>query len=181
MERGQGHWRGNCGEGPGGRQRHIFGAASNTARIRPLSTPVEPKTLQYEMRKRLRKLLFQRPHCPQAPQSHRHEEISNDYRDMIYTATRQEIEAKRTSFLAKVTAQMPRCRRQPRGGWRQDVHVHALPAKPIAVDPHEQRRRAIARRSSNVGSRPKPVALRRDGRDAVLGVSSLRADHHAQG
>jgi putative transposase len=30
-----------------------------------------------------------------------HEEISNDYRDMIYAATRQEIEAKRTAFLRK--------------------------------------------------------------------------------
>ena len=30
-----------------------------------------------------------------------HEEISNDYRDMIYAATRQEIEAKRKAFLRK--------------------------------------------------------------------------------
>src|SRR5437660_1015751 len=34
-----------------------------------------------------------------------HEEISNDYRDMIYAATRQEIEAKRKAFLRKWSLQ----------------------------------------------------------------------------
>ena len=32
-----------------------------------------------------------------------HEEISNDYRDMIYAATRQETEAKRKAFLRRLS------------------------------------------------------------------------------
>ena len=31
-----------------------------------------------------------------------HEEISNDYRDMIYAATRQEVEARRKAFIRRI-------------------------------------------------------------------------------
>ena len=37
-----------------------------------------------------------------------HEEISNDYRDMIYAATRGEVETRRKAFIRKSATQMPR-------------------------------------------------------------------------
>ena len=49
------------------------------------------------------------------------------------------------SLPAEMAAQMPPRRRQPRGGRRQALHVHPLPAQPVEVDPNQQRHRALAR------------------------------------
>ena len=110
-----------------------------------------------------------------------HEEISNDYRDMIYAATRGEVETRRKAFIRKWRAEMPRRRRQPGGGRRQAVHLHPLPAEPMAVDPNLERDRAIARRVQAPDQDPDRAALRRNRRHAVLGPARLRTDHHAQG
>jgi putative transposase len=44
-----------------------------------------------------------------------HEEIGADYNDMIYAATPEEIEARRTGFIRKWRLKPPRRRRQLRG------------------------------------------------------------------
>ena len=70
-----------------------------------------------------------------SPPERLHEEISNDYRDMIYAATRGEVETRRKTFIRK-WRQMPRRRRQPGGGRRQTIHIHAVPAEPMEIDPN---------------------------------------------
>src|SRR5271157_2380851 len=111
-----------------------------------------------------------------------HEEISNDYRDMIYAATRGEVETRRKAFIRpQMAPQMPSRRRQPGGSRRQAVHLHALPAEPMEVDPNLERDRAIARGVQAPHQDPDRAALRRNRRHAVLGAARLRADHHAQG
>ena len=106
-----------------------------------------------------------------------HEEISNDYRDMIYAATRGEVETRRKAFIRK----WPRRRRQPGGSRRQAVHIHAVPAEPMEIDPNLERDRAIARGVQAPDQDSDRAALRRNRRHAVLGAARLRTDHHAQG
>ena len=110
-----------------------------------------------------------------------HEEISNDYRDMIYAATRGEVETRRKAFIRKWQPQMPRRRRQPGGSRRQAVHIHAVPAKPMEIDPNLERDRAIARGVQAPDQDSDRATLRRNRRHAVLGAARLRTDHHAQG
>jgi hypothetical protein len=52
-----------------------------------------------------------------------HEEIAADYSDMIYAATRQEIEVRRKDLHPQVAAQAPRRLRQPGGSRRPSVHL----------------------------------------------------------
>ncbi len=75
---------------------------------------------------------------------------------------------------------MPRRRRQPGGSGRQALHLHALPAQPMEIDPNVERDRAIARGVQAPDQDPDRAALRRDRRHAVLGAARLRADRHAQ-
>ena len=110
-----------------------------------------------------------------------HEELSNDYRDMIYAATKPEVEARRKPFIRKWRLEMPRRRRQPGGSGRQAVHLHALSAQPMEIDPNLERDRAIARGIQAPDQDPDRAALRRNRRHAVLGAARLGADHHAQG
>ena len=110
-----------------------------------------------------------------------HEEISNDYKDMIYAATKPEIEARRKGLRPQMAPQMPRRRRQPGGSRRQALHLHALPAEPMEIDPNLERDRALARGVQAPDQDPDRAALRRNRRHAVLGAARLRADHHAQG
>ena len=56
----------------------------------------------------------------------------------------------------QMAPQMPRRRRQPGGSRRQAVHIHAVPAKPMEIDPNLERDRAIARGVSSAGSRLRP-------------------------
>ena len=105
-----------------------------------------------------------------------HEEISNDYRDMIYAATRAEVQGRRKAFIRKW-----RLRRQPGGGRRQAVHLHPLPAEPMEVDPHLERDRTPARGVQAPHQDPDHPALRRNRRHAVLGAARLRADNDAEG
>src|SRR6202022_3334678 len=106
-----------------------------------------------------------------------HEEISNDYPDMIYAATRGEVETRR-----KACAPKPRPRRRRLGGTgTQLFHIPAVPAEPMEVDPNLERDRAIARRVQAPDQDSDCAALRRNRRPAVLGAARLRTDHHAQG
>ncbi len=110
-----------------------------------------------------------------------HEEISDDYRDRIYAATRGEVEDPAQAVHPQMAAQMPRRRRQPGGSGRQAVHLHALSAQPMEIDPNLERDRAIARGIQAPDQDPDRAALRRNRRHAVLGAARLGADHHAQG
>ena len=77
------------------------------------------------------------------PPERLHEEISDDYRDMIYAATRGEVETRRKAFIRKWRL---KCRAvaDSLGSRRQAVHIHAVPAEPMEVDPNLERDRAIA-------------------------------------
>ena len=81
----------------------------------------------------------------------------------------------------QMAPQMPRRRRQPGGSRRQAVHIHAVPAEPMEIDPNLERDRAIARGVQAPDQDLDRGALRRNRRHAVLGAARLRTDHHAQG
>ena len=110
-----------------------------------------------------------------------HEEISNDYKDMIYAADEAGDRREAQSLRPQMAPQMPRRRRQPGGSRRQALHLHALPAEPMEIDPNLECDRAIARGVQASDQDPDRAALRRNRRHAVLGAARLRADHHAQG
>ena len=106
-----------------------------------------------------------------------HEEISNDYRDMIYAATRRRGRDPAQGVHPQMAPQMPRRRRQPGGSRRQAVHIHAVPAEPMEIDPNLERDRAIARGVQAPDQDSDRAALRRNRRHAVLGAARLRTDH----
>ena len=110
-----------------------------------------------------------------------HEEISNDYKDMIYAADEAGGRREAQGLRPQMAPQMPRRRRQPGGSRRQALHLHALPAEPMEVDPNLERDRAIARGVQAPDQDPDRAALRRNRRHAVLGAARLRADRHAKG
>ena len=110
-----------------------------------------------------------------------HEEISNDYRDMIYAATRGEIETRRKAFIRKWCL---KCRaaadsleeagdklftftRFPPSQWKSIRTSNAIERL------HEEFKRRIKTSDR--------AALRRNRRHAILGAARLRTDHHAQG
>ena len=106
-----------------------------------------------------------------------YDEISADYTDMIYAKTVKEVDAKRKAFLRKWRLKLPPGRRQPGRSGRPTVHLPALPARPMEVDPHDQRHRAPARGVQAAHQDPVPAALRRHRLHAVLGASRQRSDH----
>ena len=65
-----------------------------------------------------------------------HEEISNDYKDMIYADDEAGGRSETKGVHPQMALEMPRRRRQSGGGRRQAVHLHALSAKPMEIDPH---------------------------------------------
>ena len=73
-----------------------------------------------------------------------HEEISDDYKDMIYAETKEEIDAKRKAFIRKWRLKCPAVADKPGGSRRQALHLHALSEKPMEIDPHLECDRAIA-------------------------------------
>ena len=110
-----------------------------------------------------------------------HEEISNDYRDMIYAATRGEVETRRKAFIRKwrlksrVVAdsleeagdKLFTFTRFPPSQWKSIRTSNAIERL------HEEFKRRIKTSDR--------AALRRHRRHAVLGAARLRTDHHAQG
>ena len=113
------------------------------------------------------------------------EEISNDYRDVIYAwRCRARVETRRKAFIRKWQPQMPRRRRQP-GAMPATLAAHSSrgfpPTRSTEVDQDLERDRAIAlesfRRRIETSGR---AALRPAATHAVLGAARLsRTDHHA--
>ena len=110
-----------------------------------------------------------------------HEEIGADYSDMIYAATREDIENSPQSLHPQVAAQTPRCRRQPGGGRRPTLYLHPSAAEPVAQRAYNKCNRAAARRIQAKDQNPDRAAVGRHRRHAVLGVACIRSDQHAQG
>jgi transposase-like protein len=90
-----------------------------------------------------------------------HEEITADYTDMIYAATREEIEARRKAFIRK---------------WR-----HAVAAEPVEERAHHQRNRTAARRVQAADQDSDRAAVCRNRSHVVLGIARIGTDQHAQG
>src|SRR3954447_206783 len=82
---------------------------------------------------------------------------------------------------ARVAAEVPRGGRQPGGGGRAALHLHAAVAEPVEVGPDHERDRAVARGVQAADQDADGPALGRDRGHAVLGAARLGPDHHAQG
>jgi putative transposase len=98
-----------------------------------------------------------------------HDELTNDYRDMIYAETAADVEARRKAFLRK---------------WRlkcRTVAESLEEAEPMEVRPHDQCHRAAARGVQATDQDPDRPARSRYRTHAVLGAAGLGADRHAQG
>ena len=124
-----------------------------------------------------------------------HDELTEDYRDMIYADTAVEVEKRRKAFVGKavhwtpflsssaaqMAAEMQGRRRQPRGGRRPALHLH--PARPVTMEIGEdnERDRAAERGIPPPHQDPDRAALRRNRADAALGPDGLRPDPDAQG
>jgi putative transposase len=65
--------------------------------------------------------------------------------DMIYAATKQEVEAKRKAFIRKWAAEMPCSGRQLGRGRRQALHLYPISAKPMEIASDLECNRTIAR------------------------------------
>ena len=104
-----------------------------------------------------------------------HEEITADYTDMIYAATRQEIEVRRKAFIRKW-----RLKHQPGGSRRSAVHLRTTAAEPMAQRAHDQCDRAAARGVQTKDQDADRPAIGRYRRDVILGAACLRPDQHAQ-
>ena len=74
-----------------------------------------------------------------------HEEISNDYRDMIYAATRGEVETRRKAFIRKWRLKCRVVADSLEEAGDKLFTFHAVPAEPMEIDPNLERDRAIAR------------------------------------
>ena len=91
-------------------------------------------------------------HAPERLQ----EEISNDYKDMIYAETKRRDRNQAQGVHPQMAVEMQSRRRQLGGGRRQAIHLHALSAKPMEINPNHECDRALARRVQDEGSRRKP-------------------------
>ena len=109
-----------------------------------------------------------------------HEEISNDYRDMIYAATRGEVEARRKAFVrngASNVAPSPTVWRKPATSCS---HSHG--SRPANGNRSEPRTRSSdCTRSSSAGSRTQTCCPAPKPPPCCSGRARLRTDHHAQG
>ena len=110
-----------------------------------------------------------------------HEEITADYNDMIYAATRRGDRSAPQGLHPQMAAQAPRRRRQPGGSRRPALHLHPPAAEPMAQRAHNKRDRAAARRVQAKDQNADRAAVGRHRRHAVLGVARLRPDQHAKG
>ena len=81
----------------------------------------------------------------------------------------------------QMAVEMQSRRRQLGGGRRQAIHLHALSAKPMEINPHYECDRALARRVQEKDQDANRAALRRNSRHVVLGADGVGPDHHAKG
>jgi len=110
-----------------------------------------------------------------------HDEITADYNDMIYATTPEEIGVAPQSFHPQMEAQASRRRRQPGGGRRTLVHLHAPATEPMAQRAYHQCNRAVARRVQAKDQDANRTAVSRHRSHVVLGAARLGTDQHAEG
>ena len=109
-----------------------------------------------------------------------HDEITADYNDMIYAATREEIETRRKAFIRKWRLKHRACRRQSGGSRRTLVRLYPAAAEPMAQRAHHECDRAVTRRIQTKDQDADRPAVRGHRCHVVLGTARLRPDQHAQ-
>ncbi|MGY4463993.1 hypothetical protein ACVWYI_008006 [Bradyrhizobium sp. LB13.1] len=109
-----------------------------------------------------------------------HEEITADYNDMIYGATREEIEVAQ-GLHPQMAAQASCGGRQPAGSRRPALHLHATAAESMEERTHHECNRAAARRVQATDQDADRVAISGHGGNVVLGFARFRPDQHVQG
>jgi len=107
-----------------------------------------------------------------------HDELTEDYRDMIYAETKAEIEQRRKAFLRKWRL---KCKAVAEEAGDRLFHLHPPRSVAVEIRPHDQRRRAAARGVQTPDQDPGRAARRRNRADAVLGPNGIRPDRDAQG
>jgi transposase-like protein len=105
-----------------------------------------------------------------------HEEISADYKDMIYAETNEEIAAKRKAFIRKWRLKCPAVATSR----RQALHLHALLEEPMEIDKDHECHRAFARGIQAADQDADHPSFGGNGCDVVLGVAGFRPDRNAQ-
>ena len=112
---------------------------------------------------------------------HLHDELTEDYRDMIYAGTAAEIETRRKAFLRKWRLKCRAVADSLEEAGRAALRLH-LP-RPVAMEigADDQCHRAAERRIPPPHQDPDRAALRRDRADAALGAAGFRPDPDAQG
>jgi len=111
---------------------------------------------------------------------HLHDELTEDYRDMIYADTAAEIETRRKAFL-RTAPEVPCGGRQPRESRRSPLHLHPPRSGAMEIGSNHECHRAPERGVPPPDQDPDCAALRRDRADAVLGAAGLRSDPDAEG
>jgi hypothetical protein len=128
-------------------------------------------------------------HAPKAM----HDELTEDYRDMIYAETAADVQTRRKAFLRKWRLKcirhcrsdqwcdMAHRRRQPRGSRGTALRLHPPRSVAMEIGAHHQRHRAPQRGVPPTHQDPDRPALRRDRAHAALGPPRIRSDRNAQG
>jgi transposase-like protein len=126
---------------------------------------------------------------------HMHDELTEDYRDMIYADTAAEIEKRRRAFLRKWRLKCravadslegeggpwPQMRPRKPPERRSALHLHPPRSLAMEVRQDNQRHRAPQRGVPPPHQDPDRVALRRDRADAAMGAARFRSDPDAKG
>ena len=108
-----------------------------------------------------------------------HEEITADYTDMIYAATRQEIEARRKAFIRNWRLKHRAVADSlEEAGDRLFTFARLPPSQWRSA--HDQCDRAAARGVQTKDQNADRAAIGRYRRDVILGAARLRPDQHAQ-
>ena len=106
-----------------------------------------------------------------------HQEITDDYHDMIYAETPAQIQERRKAFLRKW-----RVRHRPVADSLEEAGDRLFSfAKPMAQRPHHQCDRATARGVQAADQDADGSAIGRHRRDVVLGTAGLGSDCHEKG
>ena len=109
------------------------------------------------------------------------EEITAHYNDMIYAATREEIQARRKAFIRKWRLKHRAVADSLDEAGDRLFTFTPSAAKSVAQRSDHQRHRAAARGVQATDQDADRSAIGRHCRHAVLGVARLRPDQHAQG
>ena len=125
---------------------------------------------------------------------HMHDELTEDYRSMIYAPTRGEIEKHRKAFGGKtiprtvfrpaspeqMAAEVQGGGRQPGRGRGPAVHLHPSRSLTMEIGAHHQCHRASERGIPSPDQDPDRATRRRNGADVVLGADGIRPDRDAE-